>query len=535
MITTADPLAIGKQLGLRRIDWRTSFPSAMRATRPPTRILLVGDPESILDETEHLDLLRQFLGKGYDPVLRTGRSATRESVIDALEDESYAGIYIFAHGAPAEKHLPPRILLPNDERFLSGADLPSVFAGRPFIFLNSCWLGRNDWSESVGATDSLAGEFLRRGASAVVGAICPITTDQAARAATIFFHEVLLASTIGQALGKVRSDSYRQYAGNRASLAWFAYRLYGDPDSCLASSVWNSDGTLRKEAFSVELAPLGQSMERHRRLRDSAVFSPADLMEAVAEINTSGGPALPTRTLVRFMRRVSVAFSAATRLLPREERLMAAAPLLRESNDDLRLVFAELLQTHQNRLRASQRFGMHEFPLDAPAIVDACAMPSVAFGADLEELSGLTEQQALETIRALLTDLTILPHAMSTGAAIVIHDTLRNALLAGSSPNFEQALLAAFLQHPLIGSPWASSSVRDTSLIRDRLILLSAVAKPGSSAVDVTQFVSDLLARALEIAAGKFPIDERTLFQALCELTGRNFGLSALVKHADVT
>jgi hypothetical protein len=358
LISSKYPLGITKHLGVRPLQWNIPQHSYKPPNDEPTKVLIVGDPDGNLDVEEHLDLLQGFFSKGYIPVPMQGRLATRSCIRKALNDEAYAAIYVFAHGSDGDKNGPSHIMLRDGP--LYAEDLPTKFMCQPLIFLNSCSVAKSEWLETVGATDSLAGEMLQRGASAVIGALCPIRRDQATRAALLFFHDVLLASTIGQAMARVRMDSYDRYVRGEADLSWFAYRLYGDPDRCLASRLWNADGTLRKGAFSFDPALLEKLMEKHRQQRgDSAsTYVRTDMTSVAVNILTSGITAgVPNR--LESLSVIWKKFTAMVGTVRKSAPNNATPGLISQSSEDLRLIFADLLRLHIERLQQAQQLNLN--------------------------------------------------------------------------------------------------------------------------------------------------------------------------------
>jgi hypothetical protein len=153
--------------------------------------------------------------------------------------------------------------------------------------------------------------------------------------------------------------------------------------------------------------------------------------------------------------------------------------------------------------------------------LDVYSVPNARGGHGFEEVG--VEYQALEKVQELLGALRVLPDYMTPGAAIVMQQTRRNSLLGGSHAHPQQAVLAAFLHHPLIGSPWVLYSQTDrVEYLRDQLIGLRGNA---DRTYNIDRFVTELLACARSIAGEERWVDEYTLFQALCELTGWRIGV----------
>lgn len=95
--------------------------------------------------------------------------------------------------------------------------------GRPLVFGNAC-------SSSEGAANevrSLAGEFLKGGASAFVGTIAPITNRVAVDFATTFYAKLLKDGLpIGEALHASKLEFHKKEG---VDPSWLFYCLYGSP------------------------------------------------------------------------------------------------------------------------------------------------------------------------------------------------------------------------------------------------------------------------------------------------------------------
>jgi hypothetical protein len=268
------PLGLLKQVGVLP---GLTHASTAHPERTANKALVFGlpysdDPRMNLAALQHehlkahmkeiADTLRENYYEVKPPFI--GRYATQEVLLEALADPAYGVFYIYAHGqitaGPKAVNRMEYILTADGDR-VSELNLPSKLGGSPFVFLNCCSAGKERWSETRGAAQSLAHRLLDRGAAGVVAPMCKVVTTQAAQAAREFF-ALAVGTTLGRALGNMRKRSYVRYdKDKKPDLSWFAYRLYGDPDACLPTRVWTSEGTLVDSAFTRDAAILLKSAQ----------------------------------------------------------------------------------------------------------------------------------------------------------------------------------------------------------------------------------------------------------------------------------
>ncbi|MEM6986661.1 MAG: CHAT domain-containing protein, partial [Pseudomonadota bacterium] len=108
------------------------------------------------------------------------------------------------------------------------------------VFLNCCHtgtVGRGDGSHKLSA--SLAAEFMKEGAQAVVAASWAIDDNDALTFAQHFYDEMLAGKPFGDAVKKARKSIFRKGVNT-----WAAFQCYGDPGFTLSSQQSVSSGTV---------------------------------------------------------------------------------------------------------------------------------------------------------------------------------------------------------------------------------------------------------------------------------------------------
>lgn len=529
VVVCCGPLGVHRHLGLRHEDWHLPRRRRFHPGGTAKKVLILGDPQDNLDAEQHLCLLDHILSMGFSVELDRGGFASRRNLLRALEDPDVAAVYVFAHGAHPGNGLPARIVL-HDNEVICAKNLPPYLPGQPFVFLNCCWSAEEEWSQTAGATDSLAGAFLRRGASAVVGALCRVTARQAARAAGRFFQEAMLASTLGHALARVRSESYRRYLEGEADLSWFAYRFYGNPQRCLATPVRNTDGTHRQGALPTLAGAPPRRGSASRKAPPEPLLSAGNVQRAAEHCSRGGIPAIVTETAPHLVR---VLFSWILRSARETFRPVQQVPpplpgpgregLGARTGEEIRRTWAKLIQEHEQWvMQCVSGEPEQRVPLPAGSCLadyqsPVGSMTSPGTGSGYQE----TQEQALGLLRRFFATQYAVPEGLTTGAVYTVHLIWQNALISGASADLRHVALAAFLEHPLIGTPYALyGEGHAVEYVRERLLSLEEGQGQGGAAGDVTAFVGDLLARARSLVGTQRWVDETALFLALCERYG---------------
>lgn len=242
-----NPLGLRKHVGLDvdeppRVLFRSGAARALLLNCIDT------PPDTARKAEAHIEEVKKILDPYYEIDACNPLNSTGRRLLNALEHDSCGLIYILAHGELGNNDNVGRIHL--SDRPIGLAQLPDQLPGSPFLLLNSCHAGEQRWSWDSGAIRSLALEFLKRGASGVVAPMCEVPVLQGLHAARDFF-QIAVGATLGKALEYMRKCSHhRYYHQDLPDIAWFAYRLYGNPDRCLATLAWDSQGYLVQSTFT---------------------------------------------------------------------------------------------------------------------------------------------------------------------------------------------------------------------------------------------------------------------------------------------
>lgn len=162
---------------------------------------------------------------------------------------------------------------------LLGADEIQQMSSVPeLVFINCCYSGRDGQAGQPMArhyprlASSLALQFMRMGAKAVVAAGWPVDDEAAALFAERFYAEILgHGRTFGQAVHAARQAVYDAF--HERTNTWGAYQCYGDP-------MWSLEGVQRSMRASDRPAPL---------LRLEHTMSHRELAMRIHQIGTIAG------------------------------------------------------------------------------------------------------------------------------------------------------------------------------------------------------------------------------------------------------
>ncbi len=226
---------------------------------------------------------RQLEDAGCETTLRVGDDVDALEVIDTLYARPYGVLHIAAHGVheqPVDIDGDPRIahaavsggtseggtisgVVLRDGLYLTPAEISRRYVPQ-LVFLNCCHLGRIDGERAAARVAyprlaaSLATEFIRLGARAVVAAGWAVDDAAASLFARVFYEHMLGGSSFGEAVYQARRRVHDD-ARHRASNTWGAYQCYGDPDFTLRGARADDDGD--REIRPVAAAELRQEIE----------------------------------------------------------------------------------------------------------------------------------------------------------------------------------------------------------------------------------------------------------------------------------
>lgn len=217
------------------------------------RILVVGDPVSDFEELEYAqkeaDIVSGLFAKrGYDPVtlvLDSGHRVLAEILTETNRVLHLAGHGIHDFDAADESGASSSAMVLGKDLYLT-PDMVSNMSHCPeFVFLNCCHLGARHLTEPprdetpaerrqrervtshrTEIASSLALQFIKSGAKAVIAAGWAIDDDGAMLFAHTFYEEMLKGTAFGRAAQAAREKVFNAYG---TSSTYGAYQCYGDP------------------------------------------------------------------------------------------------------------------------------------------------------------------------------------------------------------------------------------------------------------------------------------------------------------------
>jgi len=129
------------------------------------------------------------------------------------------------------------------KKMAGDATMPSL------IFSNSCQSARTgEWTIGENYQDDifgLANAFVLSGVKHYMGTSWEILDEAGKSFAQDFYHHLLSGTSIGESIRKARVNLIDGYGED--TIVWASYVLYGDPSTCYAGRLKDSDGSKHKE------------------------------------------------------------------------------------------------------------------------------------------------------------------------------------------------------------------------------------------------------------------------------------------------
>lgn len=152
-----------------------------------------------------------------------------DEVLALLEGASFDLFHLAGHGEDDPKRAAEaRILLADRSlrvRHLSPEAEKNLRDQRPFVFLNSCQVGR--LGSSLTSVDGWAERWVRRcGCTAFLAPVWSVRDSRAARFAQLVYENLYAGSPLARSVLLARHEMRNEEPGD---MAWLAYSLYGAP------------------------------------------------------------------------------------------------------------------------------------------------------------------------------------------------------------------------------------------------------------------------------------------------------------------
>ncbi len=153
------------------------------------------------------------------------------TVINKLFGNNYKIIHLAGHGDVNEEDPTLTGMVLSDGLFITPAEILKLPQTPEFVFINCCYLGKNEEDLSkIPSFHKLAAnlgtQFIRKGVKAVVAAGWAVDDLAAQDFAENFYHRMFEGMTFGEAVKSARLHTYQRH---KMTNTWGAYQCYGDP------------------------------------------------------------------------------------------------------------------------------------------------------------------------------------------------------------------------------------------------------------------------------------------------------------------
>lgn len=229
--------------------------------------LVVGDPKSEMADLpgaqREADLVQTQLSEyGFDTTYldkpESGLLVLRELMLHQRKIVHLAGHGVFRHEVPrlddeGKSDLVTGMVI-GDNVFLTAAEIANMRYVPEFVFINCCHLGRMGqdgaqalWNGRHRLAASLATQFIKSGAHAVIAAGWAVDDEAALTFSDNFYARMLAGESFGEATFQARVATYDLAPhGN----TWGAYQCYGDPDYSFVRPEERAGSHARRDQFA---------------------------------------------------------------------------------------------------------------------------------------------------------------------------------------------------------------------------------------------------------------------------------------------
>jgi CHAT domain-containing protein len=220
-------------------------------------------------------------------------SSNASDIFKSLMCNDYKIIHLAGHGVfNADDPSATGMVLGKDS-FLTVAEIAQMGTVPELVFVNCCFLGKTD-AKTEELTQNrymlaanIGTQLIENGVKAVIAAGWAVDDMAALTFADVFYHQMLIGSTFGEAVKKARKKVYQEH-GNRSN-TWGAYQCYGDPffklDNGKTSYVEEHYDFVMAEEAEIRLNNLQNKLETGRSDSEKALKSLSKIIDAV---NRSG-------------------------------------------------------------------------------------------------------------------------------------------------------------------------------------------------------------------------------------------------------
>jgi CHAT domain-containing protein len=238
-IDGARPLCVNagmiRQLGIK--EYRTDT-----KTVPDNIALVIGEPvlngflaplSGANEEGKRVTALLKEKNFHVISLLNEDQTATARRINEELAIENFKVIHLAGHGL-FDKDTPEHSgMVIGKNEYLTTADIKNMSTVPELVFVNCCYLGRNDpeAEEFYRNTHKLAAnigtQLIYNGVKAVVVAGWVVNDAAALKFTDVFYKSMFDGDCFGEAIRKARKKIYEEFG--QVSNTWGAYQCYGDP------------------------------------------------------------------------------------------------------------------------------------------------------------------------------------------------------------------------------------------------------------------------------------------------------------------